>query len=853
MLLAPLEIRSTPRPLRSAFLRVGGRPRRVGLANRRGAVVFLLSIYAASLILFAPTHLYAQTESSTPEPAAAATEAAETAWIAVPQIPKETEALLQRLRRFEQFAAADPDITRYVEDTPVIARNAAQRQAETISTLAAVPSFGQLRDLEAEWSAKVARLSRRTAILSERATLLEGEIERLGTDRKVWRRTLENAIATESPDDVVSAVQSNLASIDRAGGALRSRRAIVLSILTATGDQELLALEMLQAVEVTADSLRTRLLVPDSPPIWKIFSSKNSDFTVADLSAAWNADWQRFEGFLKRRGITFPPLFVLFVFYFALTDAARRHLHRRAQSDHLEGAAGVFDRPLSVALVAMAVTGRAALPYAPGILYNLVGTAVLIPVLRVLTPIIPTLARPLLSAVAVFYIIDRIRDFLLTAASFERLILFLETGAAAVLLLLLIRRRRTRGVQHGVEVPASAETIVSLAMLALFASVLANGLGYLALGRLLGEGVLGSAYRVVLTYAAYRILLTLSLLTLSSETVRRVGAIRRHSEGLLRGTRTGLVLAAIVFWFSGALDAFYARAVVLAPLVAFVTTPVEIGTISISLSNIAAFPLTLALAWLVSTSVRALLEEDVYPRVTLQRGVGNAVTSMVHYTLLLGGFLLALGAAGIDFSRFSLLAGAFGVGVGFGLQNIVNNFVSGLILLFERPIQIGDMVELGNLMGEVKKIGIRASTIVTFQGAEVIVPNGTLLSDQLTNWTLSTRQRRIELLVGVAYGNDPNRVIEVLGEVLANNANVLRFPEPAVLFRGFGDSSLDFELRLWIDNFSVFSRVRSDVACEVHAALAAAGIEIPFPQRDLHLKSVDPAVSNALQGRPGVE
>jgi small-conductance mechanosensitive channel len=201
--------------------------------------------------------------------------------------------------------------------------------------------------------------------------------------------------------------------------------------------------------------------------------------------------------------------------------------------------------------------------------------------------------------------------------------------------------------------------------------------------------------------------------------------------------------------------------------------------------------------------------------------------------------MIAVSAAGIDLSKFALLAGALGVGIGFGLQNIVNNFISGLILIFERPIQIGDVIELSELRGTVNRIGIRSSTIRTFSGAEVIVPNANLISNEVVNWTLSDKMRRIEIPVGVAYGSDPNQVLGILKTLARNHESVLKVPEPFVLFRGFGDSSLDFELRFWTGDFNTWMELQTQVTLLVHDALKGAGIEIPFPQRDLHIKSSD--------------
>ena len=209
-------------------------------------------------------------------------------------------------------------------------------------------------------------------------------------------------------------------------------------------------------------------------------------------------------------------------------------------------------------------------------------------------------------------------------------------------------------------------------------------------------------------------------------------------------------------------------------------------------------------------------------------------TTLLHYAFLIAGFVLAVTALGFDADRATLLTGAFGVGVGFGLQTIVNNFISGVILLTERPIQVGDTVAMGSVAGSIQRIGIRSSTVRTWEGAEVIVPNANFISEEVTNWTKSDRRRRFEIPIGVAYGSDPEEVMGLLAEAAAVTEGVLEMPEPYVLFKDFGDSSLDFEVRAWTSDFDHFSRIRSRICVSINRKLSEAGIEIPFPQRDVH-------------------
>ena len=261
----------------------------------------------------------------------------------------------------------------------------------------------------------------------------------------------------------------------------------------------------------------------------------------------------------------------------------------------------------------------------------------------------------------------------------------------------------------------------------------------------------------------------------------------------------------------------------------------ERGSISISLGDVLAFVLAVWVSYLVSNFIRFVLREDVYPRTRIAPGISFAISSLLNYIILALGFVVGIGLMGVNLTKVSVLAGALGVGIGFGLQSVVNNFVSGLILLFERPVQVGDTIEVGDLQGEIKHIGIRASTVRTWHGSDIIVPNAQFITEKVTNWTLSDQLRRIDLPAGVNYGAAPKQVIDLLEKVAAANPRVLRDPPPNALFMGYGDSTINFELRAWTDQFKNWQQIRSELAVAVYDAVYAAGMSFSFPQRDVHI------------------
>ncbi len=277
--------------------------------------------------------------------------------------------------------------------------------------------------------------------------------------------------------------------------------------------------------------------------------------------------------------------------------------------------------------------------------------------------------------------------------------------------------------------------------------------------------------------------------------------------------------------------------------------PDRIGEISLTLGSVLLFLVSLWVAFWLAKTIRVVLRDDVMPKMALPRGVGNSVSTLTYYGVLVAGIMVALAAAGFRVSELAFVVGALSVGIGFGLQDVVKNFVSGLILMFERPIQPGDVIEVSGTSGKVLNIGMRATTLVTFEGADVVVPNGTLLSEKLINWTLSDTNRRMDVNVGVAYGSDPHRVLALLEEVTRVHPGRDCGPGSGDRVRGFWREFARFCRSRLDQRLLGLGRDQECARRAIHDALREAGIEIPFPQHDLHLRSISPEVSAQLRPR----
>ena len=263
---------------------------------------------------------------------------------------------------------------------------------------------------------------------------------------------------------------------------------------------------------------------------------------------------------------------------------------------------------------------------------------------------------------------------------------------------------------------------------------------------------------------------------------------------------------------------------------------------TVTLGSLAMAIVIVALTVIVTRNVPGLLEIVILRRLPLDRGVRFAIITLFRYTLVVVGTILAFSEIGIGWSKVQWLIAAMTVGLGFGLQEIFANFVSGLIILFEQPVRVDDVVTIGDVTGKVTKIRIRATTIRRWDQRELIVPNKEFITGHLINWTLSDNVLRQEFSVGIAYGSDIAKAEKILYEVAAANPMVLKDPKPMVIFRGFGDNSLNFDLRLYISGMDKWIPVWHRINCAIDTEFRKAGVEIAFPQRDLHLRSVDPSV-----------
>ncbi len=833
--------------------------------SRRSFISFLLP-WLTIIGLCASPSAPAQ-ESAVPEEGAARTEAvAGPAEIPVSDIPARAESALALLRGITPRLVPSPRINSITEQVEATAAEIDRlSQASEMQRLDELSLRG-LYGLKLRWQAIGGRLADWQQVVSARTTALSGFAEQLRSQQASWQMTMEASRERPIPEALAGQIKSVLAAIDELQKSLDERLDGLLIVVSRISDLSVQVANAVGAIREAEAANRGRLLVRDADPLWTALVSGKpaeggAEETVpadledaqevigGELSATWYQQIEQVTAYLDENGDRVLAHLLVFAALVGLLLLVARRRARWPQLEVREEAVvDIVEHPFATAALVALLLSRSLYPGAPLALFDVTRLILVIPILVLLRSAFPDRQRATLFSLLGLFVLDVVRGLLQTQPLSGRLALLI---VAALGLAIMIRSISvSRSVMVSVHGPweQTARWFGRLSVLTLGGSIIANVVGIVALAELLGEATILSIFLGFGLFALSLVAMGLLDLFLQSPLGSRVRAFRRNPDLIHRRVGRLVNLVAMFTWLILILWFFKIWAPIWASIVWLFSTSLAIGAFEISLGDVFAFVVAIWLGIQVSRFIRFILNEDVFTRLTLPRGVPATISMMVNYSVVTIAFLIALAVAGFDLSRFAIIAGALSVGIGFGLQNVVNNFVSGLILAFERPISVGDSIEVGALWGRVRHIGIRSSIVRTFDGSEVIVPNADFISKEVINWTLSDVSRRLIVPVGVAYGSNPHQVLDLLVSVAKVHPEVMQEPEPFALFIGFGESSLDFELRAWCE-FNEGMRIKTELNLGIHDALKEAGIEIPFPQRDLHLRSVDPEAGRALASR----
>jgi potassium-dependent mechanosensitive channel len=746
--------------------------------------------------------------------------------IPLAEIAAQAEAAFANLHSIDGALPDEQATATIQEDLPILTKEADARHEESSRMLSSSPSLETLRRLAREWQGFRDEFAEWKRSLKKRVAQVEEERGRLAQMEQTWEATRSSAAGSKTPPEVLAQVERVLAAVRRVKENADSQQQVLLTLQTRIAQQDGRALHELNAIEGVREAFLRRLLVRDSPPIWsaQLWSESARDLAQESYHSL-SRQVEALRGYIERKTGRLALHGILFLAILCGLVGAGRRL-RALGGEQAGHAALIFDAPVATALVLSLLASSWIYPQAPRLFWAICGAVALIPTTLVVRRLIDRALFPVLNALVAFYFLDQLRMVAASQATVSRALLLVEMLGGAVFVAWLLGPARF-GAAADVSRRRRAVVLGCRIAFGVFgAAFIADATGYVNLSKLLGHALLQSAYMALSLYALVRIFDGLVLSLLSIPPLARLGLVQRH-RGLLQN-RAEVVLewTAILLWAAYLLETLSLRAPVFQNLKEALAVAIGKGSFKFTLGDIAWFGITLWASFLISRVLRFVLEEEVYPRVELAPGLHYSISKMVNYAILVLGFLIGVALLGFDLTKLTILVGALGVGLGFGLQNIINNFVSGLILLFERPIKVGDVIQLGGNEGTVKRIGIRASIVRLMNGAELIVPNGSLISETVTNWTLSDRLRRIDLPLALLAPADARQVLELLQGAAAKQPLVLKEPPPKALLTGFDKDSVNFELRFWTNQSDDWSKIRSELAVAVRAALVERSIAV---------------------------
>jgi small-conductance mechanosensitive channel len=786
-------------------------------------------------------------ESSVVAPAAAIPEPPA---IPIPEIPERIEQTTTRLRELLSQLESSTDLGALEAAVSEGGNRVWTGATNTNLTIQQGVGLANINDFTQAWKEGRGEIAERSAALTEQTGLCQDVLDEIKTLRSQWTRAGEAVLPGDVPAEIrtqIDAVVGELAKGAEQVVALRDRL-VVLQAQTArqlaVTDEVLARLDQLKTQQVG------RLGVRGAAPLWQGWLDEQARGAASGRIEREARNELRFSAYFLMKHPYFIPIHVML--FTALAMLLRRIRTRTAvwkrEGVEVRDQLAVLDLPYSVAFVLTTTPLLFDSGGIPRSLLNLLGTLFVVPVLRIANRFLAPALLRLVYVLVSLRIVERLLELVSPSQLVEQTLLCVTLMAGLLLLAWSVRLPQPGGARSSTAdgsrrsgLRAAVGLIAADFAVALVAAVL----GYLQLARLLFDIPLWMSNATLLFYTAARVVLGLWAVLLEATPLASLRMVETHRELIARRSRSVVVVLAVAGWLLALRNNFAFAGFTGGSLEKMAAASAHFGSVTISVGELVAALVTVWASVLLSRFIRFVLEEELFPRVHLAEGVPYALSMLTHYTILAAGMLLGLATLGFDPSRLTVIVGALGVGIGFGLQTIVNNLSSGLILLFERPIKVGDTVQVGAVTGEVKRIGPRSSTVRTGDGAEMIVPNATLVSETVTNWTLSDHSRRFELSVGVAYGTDTARVMTILKDTATAHADVLRDPGPVALFTGFGESSLDFQLKAWVGDGSRLSTVKSEVGLALCNAFDVAGIEIPFPQRQVHIAETKEPQSGA--------
>lgn len=799
----------------------------------------LLKIVLLVLFIIVPATIYSQQKDSVS--AIDSSLVSRPKAISLTNIIQSSEEVKEEIKSTERKLVLDNRIRKIDSLFPEYKTFIATEQRKSKNFVRSNPNLEKIDKLIIRWNGHQTNLKSWRTTVNQSVKRNLRLLELISFNEQTWSLTYEKLTSEEVPQEILTSIKNNWEDLITIKKKIIDQKNNLLILESKIYKQKIIANEVIDELIDLKNSETYNLFYLRNDPLWESLfktpkKTENKDKFKESISESISKITEKI--ITPEAGIyIYLSLIILVVLLIMfLKKTFSKYAFNEADGD-LQNAKNLFlNHPLSSILFTSIFIAYFFFDEKPMLFNDLLITLALITSLYLLKPHIYRRFKKSLYFIILFFILDSVKTYIWFSTAQYRIYLLLQVASIILITYLFtkpyLETRKMKMGKFGTVLLNLTPVVYFLA----FISLISNILGYTNLTDITIKIIIQSATTVILFYGILIIFSGIVIGLIHHHFSVKVTYELNKKQNIEQKSLKLISILVIIYWCRF----FLKMTDLLRPLSQsvsdYLSEPYKLGSISFTFGAIITFLLILIFSYIATKFISYLFDEDSSLKfLKLPKGIPAAISLIIRYFVLVFGFIMALGALNIDLSKFNLMAGALGLGIGFGLQTVISNFVSGLILVFERPILPGDTVEVNNLLGTVNKIGVRSSSISTFDGAEVIVPNNNLIANDLINWTLSDNIRRVEVLIGTAYSSDPNEVLKILIEVANDNNDVLKEPEVRALFSEFGDNSLNFRLRFWVP-YELGLVVKSDISLAIYNKFKEIGIEIPFPQQDIYIK-----------------
>ena len=780
--------------------------------------------------------IYAEEEAPTPQTQEVQEPQTQTNFIKVSDIPQEAAKALIEIKKLSDTLAKDEEITkidnklkRYVEDIDRTLNDPVNQYLQYVS----------LRNLQKEES----QCNVYTNQLTTWNSLIKEKIEIFDKERKIledflikWKNTEENAHKEEAPEAILKHVSSVIEDIQKLMDYAKNRYDSLLTTSNLITIKLLAISELDKKIKSTIEETSSNLLHKNSFSLIELL--QNQTFSPVEyFVSVYNSITEKMSEFIayyKNKNIHELFMFTFFSVLIVIFVTTFNYLYKKERLFILESS---YDKkeyhfiglPISTSIILILLIDAFMFKDIPSSAKDFQLLMLFFPIFRIFQTLI---SKKALKHFYIFFILYFLSIVERNASGYELDNRFFSLGLSIAFVVFIYYMIKEKLFDDFIKpsLQKYAYKALMIAIVFLCISFAADIYGATLLASKITNSIFISLYASIIFYVLSIVLSAYITILLRRRILSASNMLEQFSQNIEKTSIFFIKIAMTIWWLIVLTETIGINSYLVDVKNSFLSLSWAVGTITISVQSIFDFIIIIFGTWFLAKLTKIILEVEVFARFKLPRGFPTAISTISNYIIVISGIILALSSLGISSDQFALVFGALGVGIGFGMRNIVANFISGIIMVFERPVQLGDTIEINNTMGEVQSIGTRSSTIKTFDGSEVIIPNADFIAKEITNWTLSDERRRKTLTFKVAQESDIQEVLKIMDDVASSHPNVLQEPKPMATFIGFGEYFLEFKLYFWLHENIIMAQ--SEINVNIYEKLQKAGIKMPLPKQE---------------------